>query len=83
MKLKVWDEPLTFDKFLLAIRRLDQGFSEAQSRNLFDKLKNSSGLLEIAYLIQNITGTELDTVDFKNQMLKKLYDSIYQKGRQA
>jgi Ca2+-binding EF-hand superfamily protein len=62
---------------------LDQGFSEAQSRNLFDKLKNKSGLLEIGYLIQNITGTELDTVDFKNKMFKTMYDAIYQKGRQA
>jgi len=29
MKLNAWDEPLDFDRFLVAIRRLDPGFSES------------------------------------------------------
>jgi len=35
MKLKAWDEPLTFDKFFVAVRCLDPSFSESQCKNLF------------------------------------------------
>jgi len=39
MKLKAWDEPIPYPKFLLAIRRLDPSFGESQVKTLFNKLK--------------------------------------------
>lgn len=83
LKLKAWDEPLAFDRFYAAIRRLDPSFSDAQCRNLFSKLKNSDGLVEIQTFLRNITGSEHDTVDFRNKMYKQFYDEIYAKGKQG
>jgi len=40
MKLKYWDEPLDFNHFSVAIRRIDRSFSDGQVKSLFNKLKN-------------------------------------------
>ena len=71
MKLKAWDEPITFPKFLLAIRRLDPSFGESQVRTLFNKLKSPEELVDIPTMVNNLSGTECDTVDFKNQFFKE------------
>ena len=65
------------------MRRLDPSFSESQCKNLFNKLKNSGGVVEVATLLRNVTGTEHDTVDFRNQMFRNLYEEIYATGRQG
>ena len=33
-------------------------------------------------MLTNFCGTLLDTVDYKNQMFKSLYDEIYKKGKE-
>ena len=83
LKLKAWDEPLSFDRFYAAIRRLDPSFSDAQCRNLFAKLKNKDGLVEVQTFLRNVTGSEHDTVDFRNKMYRQFYDEIYSKGKQS
>lgn len=65
------------------MRRLDPSFSESQCKNLFNKLKSSGGVVEVATLLRNVTGTEHDTVDFRNQMFRNLYEEIYATGRQG
>jgi Ca2+-binding EF-hand superfamily protein len=77
MKLKAWDEPLAYPKFSAVIRRLDPSFSDSQIRTLFNKLKSPTGLVDIPTMIANLTGTECDTVDFKNQFFKDLYTAVY------
>jgi hypothetical protein len=77
MKLKAWDEPLPYPKFASAIRKLDPSFSDSQIRTLYNKLKSSTGLVDIPTMIANLTGSECDTVDFKNQFYKELYKAVY------
>ena len=81
LKLKAWDEPLAFDRFKKSVSRLDPSFSDAQCRNLFNKLKNSDGLVEVETLLRNVAGSEQDTVDFRNKMYKQIYNQIYAKGK--
>jgi hypothetical protein len=33
-------------------------------------------------MLTNFCGTLLDTVDYKNQMFKSLYDEIYRRGKE-
>jgi Ca2+-binding EF-hand superfamily protein len=47
---------------------------------LFNKLKNAEQKIDIQVLISNITGTENDTVDFKNKLFKQLYKDIIARG---
>ena len=82
MKLNPWDEPLEYPKFIVCIRRIDPSFSEGQARALFDKIKNQVEVVEIQTMLTNFCGTLLDTVDYKNQMFKSLYDEIYRKGKE-
>ena len=56
--------------FKKSVCRLDPSFSDSQCRNLFNKLKNSDGLVEVETLLRNVTGSEQDTVDFRNKMYK-------------
>lgn len=74
LKLKAWDEPLAYERFKKAVSRLDPSFSDAQCRNLFHKLKNTDGLVEVETLLRNVTGSEQDTVDFRNKMYKQIYN---------
>ena len=83
LKLKAWDEPLAYDRFKKSVSRLDPSFSDAQCRNLFNKLKNTDGLVEVETLLRNVTGTEQDTVDFRNKMYKLIYNEVYAKGKQG
>lgn len=70
MKIKAWDEPLTYAQFITAIRHLDPSFGESQIKNLFNKLKSTNDKIDIQTLINNLTGTDCDTVDFKNSIFK-------------
>ena len=81
MKLKVWDEPMDFSRFSLAIRCLDQSFSDSQCRALFNKLRNANKRVEVQTLISNITGGENDTVDYKNKIFRMLYKEIFAAGK--
>ena len=50
-------------------------------KTLFNKLKSADGTVDIPTMLSNLTGTECDTVDFKNQFFKDLYKEIYKKGK--
>lgn len=82
MKIKIWDDPLYFKQFENCLLRVDPSFSESQIKALFNKLKNHEERVEIPVMIANICGTQKDTVDYKNAMLKQLYEDIFQKGKQ-
>jgi hypothetical protein len=56
MKLKAWDEPLSFTQLTQAIRNLDQSISDIQIRSIFTSLKNAVGLVPVMNLISNLTG---------------------------
>jgi hypothetical protein len=46
-------------------------------KTLFNKLKSADETVDIPKMLSNLTGTECDTVDFKNQFFKDLYKEIY------
>jgi Ca2+-binding EF-hand superfamily protein len=50
-------------------------------KTLFNKLKSADETVDIPKMLSNLTGTECDTVDFKNQFFKDLYKEIYNKGK--
>lgn len=81
IKLKIWDEPLDYRRFGQAIRLLDSSFSESQLKVLFNKLKNADKKVDIQVLLSNVTGTQEDTVDYRNKMFKRLYNEIYLNGK--
>lgn len=66
MRLKLWSDPLTQNELRAAIRLLDPSISDGQVRALFLCLKNSSGVIPINALIQNLTGKTFETVDYRN-----------------
>ena len=44
---------------------------------MFNKLKNDNLKVDVAELIRNFTGQPYETVDFRNQTLKHLYQDIF------
>lgn len=77
MKLKLWDDPLSASQLTKAIRHLDQSISDVQISALHQCLRQSSGLVPVPVLIQNITGKNFETVDFRDEIYKQLYNEIY------
>jgi len=82
MKMKLWDDPVDFNKFEVSLRRLDPSFSDGQCKALFTKLKGPDGLVDVQTLMSNICGTVHETVDYRNKMFKDLYQEIYAAGKQ-
>lgn len=82
MKIKIWDDPLYYKQFENCLLRIDPSFSDGQCKALFDKLKNQEERVEIPLLVNNICGSQKDTVDYKNSMMKQLYQDIFQNGKQ-
>ena len=83
MKLRVWDNPLDNQAFHSAMRNLDNSISDVQIRALFVSLKNDSSRVPVEALIRNLTGKPYETVDFRNQIYKKLYLEIYPDKEEA
>ena len=83
MKLRVWDNPLDNQAFHSAMRNLDNSISDVQIRALFVSLKNDSSRVPVEALIRNLTGKPYETVDFRNQIYKKLYSEIYPDKEEA
>lgn len=77
MRLKLWDEPLSASQLTKAIRLLDQSISDVQISALHQCLRQSSGLVPVPVLIQNMTGRSFETVDFRDEIYKQLYSEIY------
>jgi len=77
MKLRFWDLPLNRAAFLKAARNLDQSLGDNQISELFKTLKNDEEVVEIASIVRNFTGSQFETVDYRNMMFKKLYSDIY------
>ena len=83
MKLRVWDNPLDNQAFHQALRNLDNSISDVQIRALFVSLKNDSSKVPVDALVRNLTGKPYETVDFRNQIYKKLYAEIYPDKEEA
>ena len=77
MKLKAWDEPLSFTQLTQAIRNLDQSISDIQIRSMFTSIKNAVGLVPVMTLISNLTGKVFQTVDYKNKIQKLIYAEVF------
>jgi hypothetical protein len=77
MKLKAWDEPLSFTQLTQAIRNLDQSISDIQIRSMFTSLKNAVGLVPVMTLISNLTGKVFQTVDYKTKIQKLIYAEVF------
>jgi Ca2+-binding EF-hand superfamily protein len=82
MKIKIWDDPMDYNKFEVCLHRLDPSFSDGQSKALFKKIKGPDDKVDIQVMLNNFAGTIYDTVDYRNKLFKSLYVSIYQKGNQ-
>ena len=47
MKIKIWDDPMDYNKFVGCLRRLDPSFSDSQMKSLFEKLKDKEAKVDI------------------------------------
>lgn len=77
MKLKVWDDPLSLSKLKKAINSMDQSLSDSQINAIFKTLKDSKGVVPVPTLISNFTGQPYETVDYRNNVYKKIYAEVY------
>ena len=76
MKLRIWDDPLDYPKFVKAIRNLDTSLTDVQLRALAKSLKNSKNLVEVPTLVNNLVGKDYQTVDFRDKLYKRLFSEI-------
>lgn len=77
MKLRVWDEDLGYDQFQAAMRKLDSTLSDPQIRYMAKALKSNNGKIAVTGLLRNLVGHETETVDFRNKILRLMYNQIY------
>lgn len=80
MKLRIWDDPLDYPKFVKAIRSLDTSLTDVQLRALAKSLKNSKNLVEVPVLVNNLIGKDHQTVDFRDKLYKRLFSEILESG---
>ena len=59
------------------MRRLDPTLSEPQLRYLAKVLKNKENKIDITALLRNLAGEECETVDFRNNIFRRLYQEIH------
>ncbi len=76
MKLRIWDAPLDYSQFGEVMRRLDPTLSDPQLRYLAKVLKGKDNRVEITALLRNLAGEECETVDYRNNIFRKLYSEI-------
>jgi uncharacterized Fe-S center protein len=55
---------------------VDPALTPLQVRSLFDTLKDQEGKVAVYQLMNNLTGQECETVDFKRNTEKKLSNYI-------
>jgi len=77
MRLRVWDEDMDYQPFQGAMRKLDPTLSEPQIKYLSKVLKGNNGKISVTNLLRNLCGHETETVDFRNKMLRKIYDQVF------
>ena len=77
MHMRIWDSPLDYPKFCEALRKLDPSLSESQLRVLAKMLKNKENKVDVPTLITNLSGKDFETVDYRNKIFKRVYQSIY------
>lgn len=80
IKKKIVDEPMNFNQFKECMTRLDSSLTQLQIKALFDLLKNEDGKVEIHVMMDNFTGEQVDTVDFKKVIARKIGEHIQQNG---
>ena len=77
MKLRVWDDALDKVAFHKAMRNLDPSISDMQIKAIFASLKNDKLVVPVCDLVRNFTGLPYATVDYRNEVFKKVYAEIY------
>ena len=77
MKLRVWDNALDKVAFHKAMRNLDPSISDVQIKAIFATLKNDQQVVPVCDLVRNFTGLPYETVDYRNEVFKKVYNEIY------
>jgi Ca2+-binding EF-hand superfamily protein len=77
MKLRVWDEDMDYQSFSQAMRKLDPTLADPQMRYLAKALKSNNGKIQVTGLLRNLCGHETETVDFRNKLLRQIYDCVY------
>jgi len=77
MKLRVWDNALDKVAFHKAMRNLDPSISDVQIKAIFATLKNDEQTVPVNELVRNFTGQPFETVDYRNEVFKKVYAEIY------
>ena len=80
IKKKIVDEAMNFNMFKDCMMRLDASLTPLQIKSLFDTLKNDEGRVEIYLMLENFTGEQNETVDFKKVMAKRISEHIQQNG---
>jgi Ca2+-binding EF-hand superfamily protein len=76
-RLKIYDDPLDLVQFKNCLKKLDPELNNIQIKNMFNELKHEGhGKVEIPLLIANLTGEQMDTVDFRNKMFKLIWNHI-------
>jgi hypothetical protein len=71
LKMRIWDQPLTFDILQEKLRLLDPTLTVIQIKNIGKLLKNSQNLIEVPTLMRNLTG------DFySNYLILNLFTQI-------
>lgn len=64
-------------RFKKTLRRLEPTLSDFMLTNLFERLGNKDGKVEVENMVLNLSGTTHQTVDYKLKMLKDLYTDIF------
>lgn len=59
------------------MRNLDPSISDVQIKAIFASIKNDSSEVPICDLIRNFTGQPYETVDYRNNVFKKVYTEVY------
>ncbi len=77
MDIRIWDDPMDYKKFVMAMRRLDPTLSDPQLRHLMKVLKDKDGKVEINAMLRNFCGKEHETVDYQNKIFREIYQIIH------
>ena len=76
----MWSGDMSMADFSAKLRLIEPTLSVEFCGELFSKLKNREGVVEMATFANNLWGAEEDTIDHRAAMFKDFYRIIYQGG---
>ena len=79
MGLSVWSDALDEAQFCAAVKNLDRTLKTEQIYGLFMGMVEASGKVSIRHLLQNFTGHDCETVDFRNEVYKRIFSCVSEK----